>query len=77
MDVVDADGTHVEWAIEMFSPGLLSKQGYRRDTFKPGDKVTVEANPSLAGDPAGECLGCAITFNGKSPVPARGKGKGK
>lgn len=77
VDVVDADGKHVEWAIEMFSPGLLSKQGYRRDTFKPGDKVTLEVNPSLVGEPAGECIGCAITLNGKPPVAPRGKGKGK
>jgi hypothetical protein len=34
-----------EWAIEALSPNVLGRQGWKRNTLKPGDKITVVINP--------------------------------
>ena len=68
LDVKDASGKVVNYAVELYSPGLMVKQGYNRKSFQVGDEVTLEPHPSLAGEPAGECLGCKILVNGKDPA---------
>jgi hypothetical protein len=65
--IKDEQGTTSEYAVEMWSPGLMVKQGYTRTTFKVGDQITLEVHPSLAGKPVGECLGCKLLINGKDP----------
>ena len=47
-DVTDANGTTVGWAFEMGGPNALLRQGWKRDSLKPGDRVTFEG--SLARD---------------------------
>lgn len=42
------DGT-AEWSIEMSSPAHLMRAGWKRNTLKPGDKVTVVVNPLREG----------------------------
>jgi hypothetical protein len=53
VDVVDADGKVDTWAIEMNSPNNLVRQGWKRTTIKPGDKVKVVVNPLRDGRPGG------------------------
>jgi hypothetical protein len=67
LEVKDQNGKKSAYSVEMFSPGLMVKQGYSRTTFKVGDEVVLELHPSLAGEPVGECLGCKILVNGKDP----------
>ena len=43
LDVTDADGKVVTWALEGFPPSSLTRIGWKRDTIKVGDKVTVVA----------------------------------
>ncbi len=43
----------VEYSIELGSPNTMSRKGWRRTTFKPGDKVTVTMNPMRDGSPGG------------------------
>ena len=43
--VPDADGTLVEWSIECGSPNTMSRQGWKRSTLMPGDKVSILGNP--------------------------------
>ena len=43
----------VEYSIEMGSPNTMSRKGWRRGTFKPGDNVTVVINPMRDGSPGG------------------------
>ena len=38
----DADGNLVEYSIEMQSPPGMSRKGWDRDTWKPGDRITWE-----------------------------------
>lgn len=42
VDVVDSDGTVKNWSCETAPPNTLYRQGWRRDSLKPGDEVTVE-----------------------------------
>jgi uncharacterized protein DUF6152 len=44
-------GEPVVWAIEMNSPGNLIREGWKRTTLKPGDKVAVLVNPLRDGKP--------------------------
>ena len=41
VDVTDANGVTVNWNLEMGSPNGLMRRGWRRDSLKPGDAVTV------------------------------------
>jgi hypothetical protein len=46
IDVVQPDGTVVNWACETGGPNRLTKRGWMRDSLKPGDKVIVHAFPA-------------------------------
>jgi len=68
LETKDENGKVGNFSVEMFSPGLMVKQGYTRNSFKAGDQVVIEVHPSLAGEPVGECLGCKVLVNGKDPT---------
>jgi len=52
LNVAKGSGT-VEYSIELGSPNTMSRKGWRRTTFKPGDRVTVVINPMRDGSPGG------------------------
>jgi hypothetical protein len=39
------DGKPEEWAFEMGSPSMMAARGWKADSVKVGDKVTVTAHP--------------------------------
>lgn len=41
------------WAVELTSPGNLTRLGWSRRSLKPGDKVLVEINPLRNGQHGG------------------------
>ena len=41
IDVKDSDGNVVNWNLELASPNILIRNGWKRDSIKPGDTVTV------------------------------------
>ena len=45
IDVKDASGNVVNWAVEGYPPNTLKRTGFTRDDLKIGDKVTVTALP--------------------------------
>jgi hypothetical protein len=54
---VNDGGNVVHWAVEMGSPGVLSRMGvWQRNTLKPGDVVSVTYHPSKSGEPVGHCI---------------------
>jgi len=53
--VPGADGS-VEWSLEMNSPLASFRGGWRPQTVKPGDKLTVVINPSKDGTPSGRLV---------------------
>src|SRR5437870_4313425 len=44
------------WSIELGSPSILRSAGWKHDTLKPGDKVTLIVNPLKNGTPGGLLL---------------------
>ena len=48
VDVAGDKGSVVNWAFEMGGPNSLIRQGWKRDSLKPEDTVTIEG--SLARD---------------------------
>lgn len=61
--VVGPDGKTVEWGFETEGPSTLLRAGIKARTFRPGDKVTVVANPMRDGRPAGAWIS-ATAANG-------------
>lgn len=42
IDVADADGKVTNWSCETAPPNILYRRGWRRDSLKEGDDVTIE-----------------------------------
>lgn len=71
-DVKDEKGTILHWGGELNSPGVLSRAGWSKRTFKAGDQITITLHPSKVGTPVGVVdRGHAILLNGKE-VLSRG-----
>ena len=49
IDVKEPNGTVSNWGFEMGGPGQLLRAGWKRDTMKIGDVVTVEARRARDG----------------------------
>ena len=49
IEVETEDGDFEEWALEMGSPNGLTRRGWRRDTLKVGDIVTVTGTAARDG----------------------------
>jgi len=47
--VKDGKGNLVEWTAELSSLGMLSRVNWKRDTVKPGDKITIYGNRAKNG----------------------------
>jgi hypothetical protein len=54
VNVAKPDGSSEVWAVEMNSPNNLVRDGWKRSTLKPGDKVTVTVRPLRDGTPGGQ-----------------------
>jgi hypothetical protein len=48
-DAPDDKGTIDHWSLETIDPGMLTRQGWTRNTLKPGDHVTIVGHPSKNG----------------------------
>jgi len=60
IDVKDASGNIVNWAVECYPPNTLKRTGFTRDDLKIGDKVTVTAY--RAKDSTTRLAGREVTF---------------
>ena len=49
VEVKDQVGKITNWNVELASPNVLLRQGWKRDSLKPGDVVTVEASQARDG----------------------------
>jgi hypothetical protein len=63
LDITDASGAKVNWALEMTSPNNLVLSGWRRSSLKPGDKVTVTYHPLLNGKSGGSLVKVVLPDN--------------
>jgi hypothetical protein len=53
MDVKQEDGTTETWILEGVSPSALTRDGWSRQTIKPGDEIQVKTAPLRSGAPGG------------------------
>lgn len=77
LEVKGEDGQVVQWVAETQAPSVIFPVGYRRDSFKPGDQVTVTVEPVKDGRPFGRILQAVLADGktlgpGASPPPAAG-----
>lgn len=63
LDVKGENGEVTHWVLESQSPTVMYPSGYRKDSFKPGDEVTVTASQAKNGKPIGRIID-ATTANG-------------
>ena len=50
--VPNEQGEEVLWGIELTSPTYLVRAGWKSNTIRPGDKVTIVGNPVRSGEPS-------------------------
>jgi hypothetical protein len=62
-DVKGEDGKVTEWIAETQAPAVTYPAGYRKNTFKAGDQVTVNIEPAKNGQPVGRIIG-VLTADG-------------
>ena len=55
-----ATGRPAQWAFEMGSPGQQAAKGWKPDSVKPGDKVTVSFHPLKDGSRGGQLLAATL-----------------
>ena len=73
LNVTDAAGKVVEWSIEGGSPNLVGRQGWKRNTFKPGDQVEITVHPMRDGQPGGSFMRAVLADGrklGGDQIPA-------
>ena len=64
----DAQGTPREWSFEMQSVQQDAAAGWRADSVKPGDKVSIEYHPLKDGSRGGQLMS-AVLANGQHLGP--------
>lgn len=60
VNVEKPGGVAEVWAVEMNSPNNLVREGWKRTTLKPGDKVTVTVRPLRDGTPGGQYVSITL-----------------
>lgn len=55
-DATDDKGQVVHWGAETENPTTMTRQGWTKESMKPGDKVTVTMLPVKNGKPIGRIL---------------------
>jgi len=76
-DVKGEDGQTVQWAVETQSGPNITPLGYTKQTFKPGDEVTVTLTPVRNGKPLGRLLSVVLPSGKKLGVSAATLGEGR
>jgi hypothetical protein len=56
----DDAGKQVEWSFEMQAVAQATSGGWRSDSVKPGDKVTVDFHPLKDGSRGGELVSAVL-----------------
>jgi hypothetical protein len=56
VSVAGSGGAVQDFSYEANGPGYLVRNGWTRQTLKPGDKVTVVSNPLVDGKPGGNLV---------------------
>jgi hypothetical protein len=70
LDVNDTGGNTLKWAVEMNSPGVMTRQGWTKREFHAGDMISITVYPAKSGALVGSCIGtCKVIINGVDHTP--------
>jgi hypothetical protein len=69
----DDGGAAQEWALETTSPGVLTRNGWTRQSLKAGDRVSVVFSPLRDGSHGGGLNSVTLLDTGQKLVPSFGK----
>jgi hypothetical protein len=75
VDVKDASGAVVNWALEMGSPNALMRAGWKRTTLNAGDAISVEGYRSWDRKNTGNARSVILTRTGQKLFAASSAGK--
>ena len=64
-DVKDDKGNLVHWVAETNNAPDMIERGWSKNSFKPGDEITVTLEPVKNGNPAGRVVGVVLA-NGQT-----------
>jgi hypothetical protein len=67
-DAKDDKGELTHWVVETSNPQDMARQAWARDSFKPGDEITITLIQAKNGRPIGRFAGKSLLLNGK-PFP--------
>ncbi len=70
--VSEPSGAQVQWSIEMGAPGTLYRHGWRQQSVKPGDKITVVVHPLRDGRAGGSLVSATLADGTHLEEAARG-----
>ena len=70
--VPNEKGEEVLWAVELTSPTYLVRAGWKSNTLKPGDKVTVVGRPLKSGEPGSAIFTSVTLADGRTLLRASG-----
>jgi hypothetical protein len=69
--VAGEKGGQTEWSIEAGAPGMLLRTGWKVNSLKPGDAVTIVTHPAKSGAPTGSLVS-VTTSDGRTLGPGGG-----
>ncbi|MGC1521656.1 MAG: DUF6152 family protein [Steroidobacteraceae bacterium] len=69
----DGGGAPQEWSFETTSPGVLTRNGWTRQSLKAGDRVSVTFSPLRDGSHGGGLNSVTLLDTGQKLVPSFGK----
>lgn len=65
VEVIKENGDVEEWAVEMLSPSVLGRMGWRRNSLATGDEVRVVIHPLHSGAFGGNMVSVTNTETGE------------
>jgi len=63
LKATDEDNASRTWKIEALNPNALKRKGWKRNSFEPGDEVSITVHPAKSGLPKAAFIH-AVTADG-------------
>jgi hypothetical protein len=67
----DEKGVPTDWSFEMGSVSQVAAQGWKSDSIKPGDKITVTMHPLKDGSHGGQYMSATLADGRSFRNPGR------
>lgn len=76
MDVTDENGDTVNWTLELGGPNALLRLGWKRDSLKIGDHITVDGSLARDGSPLVNATSIIMTESGRKMLAGSSRDSG-